>query len=176
MAAISLAQRLERLRARALAYADFSFSPVIFAVKRKTSRHAHAMDPCTLVCPWKVPITRGLLHGFWHLEQRRLVRHGNRPRREPATFSLSARLLLILIESKRDNQRAPSFQPCQRLGLSNRCNDVAVENHERKFTAVFEGRKKRARRAKEIIRVGAPTWREREKRCTAGEKCALVSA
>lgn len=70
-----------------------------------TGTHAPRIDAPS--CPWKVPITRGLLHGFWHLEQ---ARSAWQPVAEPATFS--PLLLSILIESKRHDHGFPSNQTC----------------------------------------------------------------
>lgn len=73
--------------------------------KENVKRHARTTNRRTLVSLETLPITRGLLHGFWHLEQ---ARSAWQPVAEPATFS--PLLLSILIESKRHDHGFPSNQ------------------------------------------------------------------
>lgn len=74
--------------------------------KGKRNRHARTTNRRTLVSLESLPITRGLLHGFWHLEQ---ARSAWQPVAEPATFS-PLLLVSILIESKRHGHGFPSNQ------------------------------------------------------------------
>lgn len=74
-----------RWHSAARARADFSFSPVIFAAKRKTSRHAHATYPRTLVSlesrDHERPPSRFLALGAAQ------ARSAWQPAAEPATYS-----------------------------------------------------------------------------------------
>ena len=138
----------------------FLFSPVIFAVKRKTSRHAHATDPCTLVSlespDHERPPSRFLALGA----RRRLVRHGNRP----PSLSLSLSLAVPLDSNRVETTTNASvvFESCQRITRENyRRFSKQGRNHPRR-SANVERPKERER--------------ERETSYSTGEKCALVSA